>query len=249
MSITEGTQPAAITWTGTWTTAQTTASFTPESGALLVALVSSASASNAVAGQSSISDSQSGTWTLLRRENTDGTNVFGLCEVWIRNSPGVSMTVSTTGNANTGSGGQFVVRTLIGAFAVASQNGAVNSASFDSAAAVQVSVAAGTGNKVYGAAVNWQNSTVMTLLANTSNVNNTADSTNGDNWAAFKSSADTAGTATYGYSTSVQGLIAAAEIKASAVSTSGPPLYPEYMQRPPAVIVSRAGWRGAQHSM
>src|SRR5262249_10455113 len=33
-------RPAVLTWSGTWTTAQTTASFTPEAGALLVALVS-----------------------------------------------------------------------------------------------------------------------------------------------------------------------------------------------------------------
>src|SRR5262249_34555716 len=50
----EGTQPAALTWTGAWTAAQTTASFTPESGALLVALVSGDGAGGATPTTASV---------------------------------------------------------------------------------------------------------------------------------------------------------------------------------------------------
>lgn len=42
--------------------------------------------------------------------------------------------------------------------------------------------------------------------------------------------------------------VVAVEVQVTGAGTSGPPLSPEFMQRPPAVIVSRAGWRGAQHS-
>src|SRR5215470_4077079 len=100
MSITEGTQPAAITWTGAWTTAQTTASFTPESGALLVAMVCG-SGSLSVDVTATITDSLSGTWTRLLRSNAHTANTGGTAEVWVRDSPNTSMTVSATGDANT----------------------------------------------------------------------------------------------------------------------------------------------------
>jgi hypothetical protein len=225
VSISEGTQPAAVQWTGAWTSAQTTASFTPESGALLVALVSGDGLGSGTV-TAAISDSVNGTtgWVLLKRQNTQNGTLGGTAEVWIKNSPAVSMTVSVTGSGSMANGGQLVVRTLIGAEVVANQNGAVAGAAFTSAAAVQVSVAAGTGNRVYGAAFNWDNSTPMTALGNTTVIAANADATNGDTWEAYKSSADTAGTATYGYSTSHLGQIAAAEIIAAAVTgqDSGP---------------------------
>ena len=214
MSISEGTQPAAVQWTGAWTTAQTTASFTPESGALLIALVA-ADGNSPGSTTAAITDSLSGTWTLLKRQNTVATGVGGTAEVWCRDSPGTSMTVSVTGSGSTATGGQLVVRTLIGALAAASQNGATNGATL-ATGAVQVSVTAGTGNMIYGAAFNFDTSTAMTALANTSVVSAFSDTTNGDCWEAFKSTGDTAGTATYGFSTSAHGMIAAVEIKAAA---------------------------------
>jgi hypothetical protein len=216
MAITEGTQPAAVQWAGVWTTAQTTASFTPESGALLVALVAG-DGNASVTSTVTISDSLSGTWTPLKLQNTAVTGVVGgLAAVYCRDSPGTAMTVSATGTGgvSTFPGGQLVVRTLIGALATASQNGATGGATTQGTA-VQVSVAAGTGNMIYGAAFNFDTGTVMTFLANTATVSQFADSTNGDTWEAFKSSAGTAGTATYGYSTTHNGMIAAAEIKAA----------------------------------
>lgn len=223
MSITEGTQPAVLTWTGAWTTNQTTASFTPESGALLVALVSAASVSSGTAATAAVTDSLSGTWTLLLRTNSQGVNIFGTAEVWCRDSPNAAMTVSVHQSAGaSGTGGQMTVRTLIGAQATANQPGATGTKSNDSPATVQASVAAGTGNKIYGATMNWDTSTAMTVLGNTTAIAAVVDSTNGDNWASFKSTGDTAGTATYGYSTSVRAQFSAVEIKASAATGGGP---------------------------
>ena len=235
MSITEGTQPAPVQFTGAWTSAQTTASFTPESGALLVALVAADGGPSPSTPTASITDSLSGSWTLLKRQNTVGTGLAGTCEVWCRDSPNAAMTVSVTGSGGTQPGGQLVVRTLIGAKATASQNGATAGAS-PNAGAVQVSVAAGTGNKIYGAAFNFDTSTAMTPLGNTSVISQFSDSTNGDDWEAFKSSGDTAGTATYGYSSSQNGIIAAVEILASPVSsvTWTPPRYGQVLPVSPA---------------
>lgn len=242
MSITEGTQPVAKTWTGAWTTAQTTAAFTPEAGALLVAIVSADGDQTTGAVTASITDSLSGTWTLLKRQNTTSANVGGTAEIWCRDSPNTSMTVSATGSGHPAGGGQLTVRTLIGALATASQNGATAGATSDPAAARQISVAAGTGNAIYGAAFNWDASTAMTVLANTTAVTAFVDSVQGDNWAAFKSAADTAGTATYGYSTSVRGMIAAVEIKAAATAvgdTTGQILMlgpPQFMNANPGPV-------------
>lgn len=216
MAITEGTQPAPITWTGAWTTAQTTASFTPEAGALLVALVcgSGVSSANATAA---ISDSINGTtgWVLLQRTNAHTGNTAGTAEVWVKDSPGSAMTVSATGTANTLSGGQLTVRTLTGALAAASQNGAVGTIVNDTVVAMQASIAAGTGNMIYGTAYNWDAAATMTTLGNTSAIQSAQDSTNGDTWCSFKSSGTTAGTATYGYSTTCRGMFSGVEIKAS----------------------------------
>ena len=219
MSITEGTQPGNKTWTGAWTTAQTSASFTPEAGALLVAIVSGAG--TAGTPTVAITDSLSGSWTQLRLANAQTGTEQAVSGVWCRDSPNASMTVSATGTG-TGNGGQLTVRTLIGALAAASQPGATNSTQADPGTQ-QVSVAAGTGNKIYGGAVNWSTSTAMTVLANTTSIVAVVDSTNGDNWAAFKSTGDTAGTATYGYSTSTSGNICAVEIKASVAAATATP--------------------------
>src|SRR5262249_61262122 len=130
----------------------------------------------------------------------------GPAEVGGRNPRGPSLPVRATGDATPVAGGQLAARTLIGARAAAAQAGATAGATLQSAA-VQVSVAAGTGGRIYGAAFNFDTSTAMAALANTAVINAFADTTNGDDWEAFKSSADTAGTATYGDSTSHNGMI------------------------------------------
>ena len=229
MAITEDTtNPAIKTWTGAWTSAQTTASFTAAANTLIVAILSAAGGSPSLTVTGAISDSLSGGWTLLKRQNTAGTNIGGTCEVWIRNGGGVNtaapgaMTVSAVVASGTGgTGGQLNVLCLLGADITANQNGATAGATFNNAAAVQVSVAAGTGGKIYGAALNWSTSTALTVLGNTSDSRSTSDATNGDWWGSFKSTGDTAGTATYGYSTSVIGHIAAAEIKTGVLLVGG----------------------------
>jgi hypothetical protein len=213
MAITEGTQPAAVTWMDAWTGAgKSTAAFVPEAGALLVALVSG-NGDPFTPCTGTVSDSLGGTWTLLKRQNGANSSVGGCAEIWCADSPGASLTVKVVGDANTRTGGQLTVRTLIGAKPRAQQTGASNGALLDTGL-IQISIAAGTGNKIYGAAFNWTNSTAMTVLGNTTAVTAFADSTNLDNWAAYKSTGDTAGTATYGYSDFIAGQIAGVEILA-----------------------------------
>src|SRR5262249_61751548 len=84
-----------------------------------------------------------GTWTRLKRQTTPTGPIGGPAEVWCRDSPGSSLTVSVTGSGAPANGGQLVVRTLIGAKAAASQTGATAGATL-TAAAGQASGAAGT---------------------------------------------------------------------------------------------------------
>jgi hypothetical protein len=55
------------------------------------------------------------------------------------------------------------------------------------------------------------------------------------------------GTWTFGGTTTGTGLLVVA-FKISSAATSGPPLYPEQMTRQPVIMVTGAGWRGANHS-
>lgn len=224
MAITEDTtNPAAKTWTGAWTSAQTTASFTAAANTLIIALLAAGGGSPSLTVTGTITDSLSGGWTLRKRQNTAGTNIGGTCEIWVRNgggsgtgAPGAMTVSATVASGTAGPGGQLAVLCLLGADITANQTGATGGVTNNNAAVMQASVTAGTGNRIYGAALNWTASTAMTVLANTTNVANFVDSTNGDNWAAFRSAGNTAGTATYGYSTSTQGHLGAAELIASA---------------------------------
>jgi hypothetical protein len=221
VAITEDTanQPVTVTWTGVSTTAHTTAAFTPTAGSLLVALVDidgSSASGSLVTG--AVTDSVVGTWTLLARQNTIAVgNVGGTAEVWIRYLPSApgSMTVSVTGSGTgIANGGQLTVRSLLGAASTQSGNATAGATPFGGAAD-SVSVAAGAGNWIYGAAFNFNDSGAWVVLANTTAITATVDATNGDNWMAFKSSAATAGTATYGYSSVIRGMIVAAEVIAA----------------------------------
>lgn len=224
MAITEdtGNQPAAVTTTGVWTgTALTTAAFSAQAGTLIVAILAGFGNSTA-AVTGAITDSLSGSWTLLKRQNGFTSGVTqGTAEVWARyvaTAPG-SMTVKAVASANGGPGGQLVVRCLLGANPT--QPGALGGHDTGGGAgqsAAQCSVAAGTGNVIYGAAMNSDSATLLTVLGNTTSVAAFSDSTNGITEHAFKSTSTTAGTATYGYSTSVHHDMCAVELLAAAAS-------------------------------
>ena len=217
MAISEdASSPAKVTWTTTWGTAKTTAAFSPPTGSIIVAMVVG-STNTSTAGVDTVTDSASGTWHLLKRENTVGSNTQGLASVWWRScatAPG-SITVSVSAT-NTTSGGELDVKVLNGAD-TGTQAGATVSKQNDAAAAVDVAITAGaTTSWIYGCGFNWDTSAAMTLASGTSLIGGTSDATDGDWWAACKStSAAVTTSTTYGWSTSRRGKIVLVEIQAA----------------------------------
>ncbi|HAM28253.1 MAG TPA: hypothetical protein DCP11_16590 [Microbacteriaceae bacterium] len=131
------------------------------------------------------------------------------------------MTVSATGTGGTPAGYLLQVLVLTGANSTQAgvTAGATNSSG--SSTALQLAMTPGAaGNMVFGAAMNWANSTAPTLLASTSNQSTFSDTVNGDWYSSVKSSAvTTTSSTTFGYSTTLTGWqITLAEIQVSAGS-------------------------------
>ena len=188
MAISEdtGNQPAAVhTSAGT---PATTASFSPQAGTLLVAMIGVNGPSGS-AITATISDSLAGSWTLLKRQNT-ASSMGGTAEVWCRylsSAPG-SMTVtgSWTG-ADTGA--NLVVRNLLGA--ASTQTGATAGNGGASVAPSASVTPTQIGSWIYGALLDWSAATVMTANANTTIIDQFNDSTNGDTYGGLKANAAT----------------------------------------------------------
>jgi hypothetical protein len=224
VSITEGTQPVPVHPTGT---TATTAAFTPEASSLLVALVAADGLSGGPATTATVSDSLSGSWTLLVRKNAfNGSAPFlgGTVEVWIRDigSSPASMTVTASGwSAN---GGNLTVRTLIGALPVAQQPGATGSAGSTGIAPTVTLTPTQIGSRIYGAALDYTTNATLTANANTTSIDQFVDAGNGDTWATFKASADTVSltSTAYGYTNgNAEYQLAAAEILAASTADAG----------------------------
>lgn len=180
-------QPAVATlMTGT---PITTGSFTPRAGQLVLALVVvDGPASTTATG--TVTDSSSGTWTLLKRSNVTGATAGGSCEIWSRyitTSPG-AITVSCACSPSVG--GEVAIRILNGAAPV--QNG-VTAGNGGSAIAPTLSIA-GTklGSRVYGTLERWTSSTAAVMNANTTAINSFSDTGNGTWFGAFRGANDTA---------------------------------------------------------
>lgn len=194
MTISEdtGNQPAAVHST---TTAATTASFSPAAFTLLVAMVACDGAGTS-ATTVVMSDSTSGTWTLLKRQNTTNNPALGgSAEVWARflgTAPG-SMTVTATWTATGQNGGNLVVRSLLGAASV--QPGATGGTGGASVAPIATLSPNRLGSWVYGACLDYSTNASMTANANTALIDQFQDATNGDTWATFKGSAAVSTTA------------------------------------------------------
>lgn len=188
MAISEDTsnQPVAVHST---TRTGTTASFSPQANTLLVALVAVDGAAN-LATTAAITDSLSGTWTLLKRQNTIVSgSLGGSSEVWCRylsSAPG-SMTVTSTWSVNGQPGGNLVVRSLLGADPT--QPGATGGAGGASIAPTAALTPTVIGAWVYGAILDYTTNTTLTANANTSIVDQYVDATNGDTWGTIKGSA------------------------------------------------------------
>ena len=94
--------PAVLASSAAWTSAQTTAAFSPPANALLVALVVGDGAASG-ATTAAVTDSLAGAWTLRKRQNTASTTaptVGGTAEVWVKYQTAAqsNMTVSITGS-------------------------------------------------------------------------------------------------------------------------------------------------------
>jgi len=179
--------PTAVTATGT---SVTTASFTPPAGSLMVAIVSVGNASGSGTQTGSVTDSQTGTWALVKRQSGSGT---ACSEIWTRTATGGSLTVTLTG---TSSGVQLAVRVTNG-----TGTGAIaGSAPTAYQAAITTTT---TGSLVYGAVADEVGAVTLAANGSTSNIKATSDGTNGETYGAFKAAATTGtpGSITLGYST------------------------------------------------
>lgn len=216
MAISEDTsnQPAAVHVTAT---TATTASFSPQAGTLLVALIG-ALGPNSGAITVAVSDSVTGSWTaLLKRQNTVASGVGGSAEVWCQyfsSAPG-SLTVTATWSAGD-PGGNLVVRSLLGASPV--QPGATGGTGGASVAPTATLTPQRLGSWVYGACEDWTTNPVMVANANTTIIDQFSDTTNGDTYAIFKGTAAVSSltSTAYGFTNANAGFnTAAAEILAA----------------------------------
>lgn len=196
MAISEdtGTQPVAVHNAGA--SPATTAAFSPQAGTLLVAMT----AMNGPTGTpitATITDSLSGGWTLLKRQNTS-SSMGGSAEVWVRYlsaAPGSMTVTSTWTGADTG--GSLVVRCLLGASSV--QNGATAGVGGASIAPNTTLTPTQIGSWIYGALLDWSAATAMTANANTTIIDQFNDATNGDTYAALKAATASAALSSTSY--------------------------------------------------
>jgi hypothetical protein len=189
MAISEDTanQPAAVHATGK---TATTASFSPQAATLLV-MLASVDGNNNAATTVVPSDSLSGVWTLLKRQNFDsGGSLGGSTEVWCQyllTAPG-SMTASAAWSTGT-VGGNLVVRSLLGA--ASAQPGAAGGTGADTIAPTVTLTPTRFGSWVYGACLDWAAAVTFTANAASSVIDQFVDTTNGGTWATFKGAAAT----------------------------------------------------------
>lgn len=185
MAISEDTshQPVAVHST---TKTATTASFTPGDSTLLVALVA-VDGSATVTTTAAVTDSLSGTWTLLKRENVKITGTLGgSAEVWCRylvSSPG-AMTVTSSWSTNGQPGGNLVVRSLLGADPT--QPGATGASGAASIAPTATLTPTVIGAWVYGAILDYTTNATLGANSDTTIIDQYIDASNGDTWATIK---------------------------------------------------------------
>jgi hypothetical protein len=209
VAISEDTSNQPVPVHVTATTA-TTASFSPQAGTLLVALIG-ALGPNFATTTVTVTDSLSGKWSLLKRQNTNTTGIGGSSEIWYRyldTAPG-SLTVNAVWTPNGDPGGNLVVRSLLGA---ATPSGAAGGTGGASVAPTATLTPIQLGSWVYGACVDWTTNPVMVANANTTIIDQFNDTTNGDTYAIFKGAASTASlvSTAYGFTNANAGFNTAA---------------------------------------
>lgn len=215
MAITVDVQPAYATASAQ---SVTSASFTPTSGSLLVAMVGIGNGSGtAGAGSSAITDTGSHTWTLLKRENPSASSTTA--EIWVANNTATSaITVTATSQVTNQKDLGLQVISYLGAANVAAQNGATAIAT---ASTVSITTTQ-TGSQVVGA-FGYFTSVTLTANAN-STILGKFNGTAGDTAAAFKATSltGTPGATTVGFTNTTNSSmsIAAAEIKVATVAAT-----------------------------
>lgn len=212
--VEDASSPAAVhstAGTGPYTTAQ----FSPPANSLIVAMIGADGGASTVTA--ALSDSGSHTWSLLKRQNTaSGGAVGGTAEIWcLYTASGLTnITATATMSGSTAAGANLVVKVLTGA--ASTQTGATQGASGTGSSTANLSITTTTnGAHVYGAVINYANSTAYTANGSSTIIDGLSDSTNGDWYAAWKASADvgTPGATTLGFTnTSANFNIAAVEI-------------------------------------
>lgn len=179
------------TWTGAWTSNQTTAAIATSAGQGLLAFLIGNAPNTTTDPVGAVTDSASNTWTLLKRYNTHVSGVAGTLEVWWLATPTNGATVSAHAVSGSGPGGALFVVPVTGA--ASTQNGATTQLVFGgTAVAQQASLTAGTGTSLaVGCLFNFDFSATWTYLSNSTQLGTFGDTTNGDTYSCFAGNVDT----------------------------------------------------------
>lgn len=207
---------ASAAVTGNATTV-TTASYTPGSNSLLVALVAMGNGAGSASSLGAVSDNLSGTWTRLAG---DVSTTGGDAEVWVRDvGAAAAMSITWDPGGAGASGLDLIVKNFSGAKAAASQTGAtaVNGGTTSYAVALTTTVA---GSVVAGSLGRATDAQTLTALAG-STILSQVNGTSGDTAGLFRATSITAtpGAGTYGFGNAAAGTnrMALAEIVPVAV--------------------------------
>jgi hypothetical protein len=161
-------ESAGGAWATSNTNIATTGAFTPNAGALLVAICAIGNGGNAVATGITITDSVSGTWTPLVTEVVS-PNSLSIVAVKDAGASPASQTVTATGATTGAQGVGLIVRQFAGAAPVVSQNGATAVYGVTGSSVYTINITPiQTGSQVVGAFGTSTNSYTMIANASTS---------------------------------------------------------------------------------
>jgi hypothetical protein len=196
VAITEdASSPVAVdSSAATWGTVATSASFTPPATSLIIVMLAFHGSVTGTATSCTVTDSGGRTWSLLKRQNTNGGAAGGTSEIWCADAgSSTATTVSvqqTAGTAGIGHG-SFQVKVLNGAKSRTAQTGATGSAGGSAAANAASITTTTTGSRVYGAFLKYDGVTALTANGNSTIIHNFQDAGDGDDWGQIKAAADT----------------------------------------------------------
>lgn len=201
----DSTSPAAKTQTTT--AANTSASFTPPAGALIVGIFVTGNSSSGVQS-GTVSDSLSGSWTTDKTANTSGDGMVLIARRTTATT-NTAMTVTWTPSGTTGKGSQQKVFVLTGADPT--QPGATASGTSGTTGAVSVTPQK-AGSIVVGCVCYNVTGTALTINSISLNDLATNDGTNGETYGSFHAYNESTSSQSFGYTNT--GLSAQVQIAA-----------------------------------